>query len=77
MAVQLLQLPSEVIVPLHKGFIAIFQALDVSAETFDMLIQVFDVLICDPSTFIQLLALDNLLVLLAEQSLLELDSLGV
>jgi hypothetical protein len=76
-AVQLLQLPSEVIVPLHKGFIAIFQALDVSAETFDVLIQVLDVLICDPSTFIQLLALDNLLVLLAEQSLLELDCLGV
>lgn len=37
-AVQLLQLPSEVIVPLHKGFIAIFQALDVSAETFDVLV---------------------------------------
>ena len=76
-AVQLLQLPSEVIVPLHEGFIAIFQALNVSAESFNVLVQVLDVLICDPCALVQLLALDNFLVLLAEESLLELDCLGI
>ena len=42
-----------------------------------MLVQVLDVLICDPCALVQLLALDYLLVLLAEESLLELDSLGI
>ena len=42
-----------------------------------MLFQVLDVLICNPCALVQLLALDNLLVLLAEESLLELDSLGI
>ena len=76
-AVQLLQLASEVVVPLYKGFVAVFHALDVQAEAFNVLIQVLDVLISDPCPLIQLLALDHLLVLLAEESLLKLDSLGI
>lgn len=35
-AVKLLQLPSEVVVPLNKGFVAIFHALNVPAEALDV-----------------------------------------
>jgi hypothetical protein len=42
-----------------------------------VLFQVLDVLICDACALVQLLALDHLLVLLAEKSLLELDCLGI
>jgi hypothetical protein len=42
-----------------------------------VLVQVLDVLICDTCALVQLLALDYLLVFLAEESLLELDSLGI
>ena len=42
-----------------------------------MLFQVLDVLISDACALIQLLALDNLLVFLADKSLLELDCLGI
>jgi hypothetical protein len=42
-----------------------------------VLVQVLDVLISDPRALIQLLSLDDFLVFLAEESLLELDSLGV
>ena len=58
MAVKLFTLPPKVIMPLHKGFVAIFKALDVSAEAFYVLIQLLNVLISYLCALIQLLAFD-------------------
>lgn len=62
---------------LNQSIVAIFHALNITVHAFDVQFQIFDVLISYPGGLVQLLPLNDLLVLLTEESLLQLDSLGI
>jgi hypothetical protein len=64
-------------VSLNKSIIAVFHALDVTAQALNVQIEVFNLLVSHSHTLIQILVLNDNAVLLSEKSLLKLNGLRI
>ena len=77
MSVERVELLPQVVVALNQGFIAVPHSIQVALMALSQVVQVLDSLVSHAGTPVKVLIFNDLVVFLAEQSLLEFDSLGI
>lgn len=77
MPVKRVELLSQIVVALDKGFIAVSHTIKIALEAFCQKVQILNSLVTHTSSVIEVLVLNNLVVFLTEESLLKFNRLGI
>ncbi len=77
MTVKRLKVLSEVVISLDECFIAVAHALQVLTEAIDVQLHILNVLVSYSHCLVDFLVFQDFAVFLAEETLLELDCLGI